>query len=117
MKKIGLKSFFILHLAIFIYGIVTVFAKKAASRSFFSEGFLLFFTLEILSMALYALLWQQAIKNIDLSVAYISKALSLIWAFFFGIFIFNDEISIKKIIGLILILAGVFIINLNVKGR
>ena len=53
-----------------IYSLANIFAKLASGRQFLSLYFVLFYGLEIVVLGVYAILWQQVIKKIDLSVAY-----------------------------------------------
>ena len=111
------KSFFILHMAIFIYSITTVFGKLASMQGLLSASFVFFFGMEFVFIAVYAVLWQQAIKNIDISVAYSNKALGLLWSLAWSVFLFKDEISPNKLIGISLVFIGVLIINMKGKSK
>ena len=50
-------------------------------------------------LGIYALLWQQVIKKFELSVAYANKAVTLLWALIWGIFIFHEKITVFKTAG------------------
>lgn len=58
---------------------------------------------------LYAILWQQAIKNMDIVVAYANKAMTVIWGIIWGAIIFNENISIYNIVGAVIIVLGVIV--------
>ena len=60
---------------------------------------------------IYAMLWQQVIKKFELSVAYANKAVTLLWALIWGIFIFHEKITVFKTAGILLVMAGIFILN------
>ena len=62
-------------------------------------------------LGIYALLWQQVIKRFELSVAYANKAVTLLWALVWGIFIFHERITLWKAAGILLVMAGIFILN------
>ena len=62
-------------------------------------------------LGIYALLWQQVIKKFELSVAYANKAVTLLWALIWGIFIFHEKITVFKTAGILLVMAGIFILN------
>ena len=74
-KKTKLKEIFILQIVIAIYTLSTVFAKFASGQEFMSFKFILYYGLEMLILAVYAVVWQQLIKKFDISVAYANKAM------------------------------------------
>lgn len=110
-KKIKLRDIFILQLVIAIYTLSTVFAKFASGQEFLSFMFILFYGIEMLILGLYAIIWQQLIKKFDISVAYANKAMGLLWSIIWAILIFNDTITIKNIIGVIIVIIGTIIVN------
>lgn len=94
-----------------VYSISSVASKFASGQELFSMGFLLLYGLDILVLGVYALLWQQVIKKFELSVAYANKAVTLLWALVWGIFIFHEEITVWKVAGILLVMTGIFILN------
>ena len=108
-KKAKIKDIFILQLVIAIYTLSTVFAKFASGQEFLSFEFILFYGIEMVILGLYAIIWQQLIKKFDISVAYANKAMGLLWSM--AILIFNDTITIKNIIGVIIVIVGTIIVN------
>ncbi len=111
MKK--LRVLLLLQFAIVIYSLANVAAKMASGYSFLSWQFVLIYALELLALGIYAILWQQIIKRIDLSIAYISRAFSVFWLMLWAVFIFQEKISVNNIIGVVLILAGVLAVNID----
>ena len=111
MKKI--RVLLLLQLAVVLYSLANVAAKMASGYSFFSRPFLLFYTLEILALGVYAVLWQQVIKKIDLSIAYISRAFTVFWLMLWAVLFFRENISVTNIIGLLIILTGILVVNKN----
>ena len=51
----------------------------------------------IFILFVYAVLWQQVLKSIPLSIASANKAVTIFWGMWWGFLFFNEEISIKKI--------------------
>ncbi len=115
MGKIGKKTswftLFILQGIVLIYSLSTVMAKFAAETSFLSIEFFLFYGAEIFVLGIYAVLWQQVIKKVDLSVAYANRAMNLLWSIVWAIVIFKESVSIKNIIGVGIVSLGIFIVN------
>ena len=110
-KKAKIKDIFILQLVIAIYTLSTVFAKFASGQEFLSFKFILFYGIEMVILGLYAIIWQQLIKKFDISVAYANKAMGLLWSIIWAILIFNDTITVKNIIGVIIVIVGTIIVN------
>ena len=111
MKRINWKDFLMLQAVFMIYSISSVVAKFASGNEVMSFKFILFYGLDVLILGIYALLWQQVIKKFELSVAYANKAITLLWALIWGILIFKEQITVGKVIGILLVMAGVFILN------
>ncbi len=110
-KKIKWKDFLMLQLVFFIYSISSIVSKMASGEEFFSLGFLFFYGLDIMVLGIYALLWQQVIKKFELSVAYANKAITLLWAPIWGIILFHEQITPGKVAGILLVMAGIVILN------
>lgn len=110
-KSVKIKELLILQFIIMIYTLSSVVAKFASGEEFLSFNFILFYGLEILILGIYAILWQQIIKKFDLSVAYANKAMSLLWAMLWAILFFKENINIKNVIGVIIVIIGTIIVN------
>ena len=61
-------------------------------------------------MCIYAVLWQQVLKKIPLSVASANKAVTIIWGIIFGKIVFDEKIKWNMVLGALIILAGIFIL-------
>ena len=79
------KTYLLLHLLFLVYAASSVCGKWAAGEAFLSLRFLLFYGGMLLLLAVYALGWQQAIKRLPLTVAYASKAVTVIWGLIAGL--------------------------------
>ncbi len=111
-----LRNFLLLQLAVLVYSLSTVAANMASEYEFLSGRWILFFGLEFAVLAVYALLWQQAIKKLQLSVAYANKAVMLLWSMLWNFVIFSQGITTGRIIGVLLVMAGVIVMNMG-EGR
>ena len=110
-KKITIKDILVLQIVIAIYTLSTVMAKQASGQPLFSVGFFGFYGAELLILGIYALLWQQMIKKFELSVAYPNRAMALLWSLIWAVVIFKDNITVKNVIGVALVIAGTIIVN------
>ena len=101
------KAYLLLHLLFFIYAASSVCGKLAAGEAFLSPRFLLCYGGMLLLLAAYALGWQQAIRRLPLTVAYASKAVTVIWGLVAGMLFFGESLTAGKIVGALLVMAGV----------
>lgn len=110
-KKKFIKNIIILQVIILIYTLSTVTAKFASNEEFLSLKFILFYGLEIFILGVYAILWQQIIKKFEISVAYANRAMSLLWSIVWAIVFFGEQITLKNVIGVIIVIIGTIIVN------
>lgn len=102
---------------LFLQGIVVVYtmsgvaAKFASQYAFLSPGFILCYGAEIFILGVYAILWQQIIKRVDLSVAYANRSVALLWSMLWAGLFFAEQVTAKNIIGVIVVLIGTMIVN------
>lgn len=110
-KKFQIKDILMLQIVFFIYSINSVVAKFASAQEPFSLNFILLYGLELCVLGVYAILWQQLIKRMELSVAYSNKAVVLLWAMVFGTLLFKEQITLTKVTGILLVIAGIVVLN------
>lgn len=58
-------------------------------------------------MEVYAVCWQQILRRIDLSTAYMFKGTSLIFVMLLAFALFGEPITLHNIIGACVIIAGI----------
>ena len=107
-----MREIVLLQGAVLLYSLNTVCGKYASMQTPLSVPFFLYLGLEVALLGCYALIWQQAIKKIDLSVAYANKAAGLVWSLLFSALLFGDSVTMQKIGALVLIIAGCILLNL-----
>lgn len=105
-----LKKFIFLIIALFIFSLSGVFSKLASSYNFISTNFLFYYSISIIILFIYSLLWQKILKMFDLSVAYAGKGITIFFSCIWGIILFNEKITINMFIGIIVILLGVIMV-------
>lgn len=110
-KKFQIKDILMLQIVFFIYSINSVVAKFASAQEPFSLNFILLYGLELSVLGVYAILWQQLIKRMELSVAYSNKAVVLLWAMVFGALLFKEQITLTKVAGILLVIVGIVVLN------
>ncbi len=104
-----LKIFILLHVMLMLYSMSGICAKLAAGCPFLSMGFCLYYAAMIGLLGIYAIGWQQVIKQLPLTVAFANKAVTVIWGLIWGVCFFHETVTAGKIAGTLLIMAGVVI--------
>ncbi|MDD3428882.1 MAG: EamA family transporter [Oscillospiraceae bacterium] len=92
-----------------VFSLSTVCSKMAAQQEFLSLFFIVFYGLVIFFLGIYAICWQQVIKNMPLTTAYANKAVTVIWGLVWGSVIFKEQITLGKILGSIIIIIGIIL--------
>ena len=117
MKKQGvtLKNIILLQAIIMIYTVSSVMAKLASASKDEPLRLLFFLGLEFVILAVYAVLWQQMIKRFELSVAYANRSMAILWSMIWAVIFFHDEITMRNILGVLIVLVGTMIINLDAR--
>ena len=116
MKKkhqshISLKILLIMQAAVCFYTLSGIAAKYASNYPFLSLGFFVCYALEILILAIYAIIWQQIIKRVDISMAYANRSMAIVWSMLWASVLFGETITIKNIIGVSIIFFGTWMVN------
>ncbi|MCF0129463.1 MAG: EamA family transporter [Pseudobutyrivibrio sp.] len=106
------KTLFLLHLLLMVYSLSSLCSKMAAGESFLSLKFCLFYGGLIALLGVYAIGWQQAIKRLDLTVAYANKAVTVVWGIVWGKVFFDEPITLKKLIGAAIVISGVVLYSI-----
>lgn len=117
MKKAGIKAVILLQGAVVIYSLTTVIGKLVSQHEFLSAGWILLYLLDFAVLGLYALLWQQLLKRFELSVAYANKAMTLFWSLLWSVVLFSEGITVKKVVGVLLVVLGTVVLNSGKGGE
>lgn len=112
-KKIDIKSIVLLEVAFFIYSLSSMFSKQAMYNNPSVIHIILFYLFSLIMLGLYAIIWQQVLKKIDLSVAFANKGVTIIWGILWGVLLFKEKVTIEMIIGAIIVILGIIIMMYN----
>jgi len=113
LKSLKPADFLLLEISVLVYSLSTVAANMASKHEFLSFGYIMFFGLDFVILAVYAILWQQIIKKFELSIAYANKSVTLLWSMLWNYLIFSTGITPGKVAGVVLVMIGVIIMNLG----
>ena len=73
--------------------------------------FIFWFGLVFVIMFGYAIIWQQILKRMPLTVAYANKPVTLIWGIIWGKLIFDERITWNMLLGACIIFAGIYLVT------
>ena len=90
-----------------LYACVTLFTKYASQQEMGSVAYCLGLAGAIAVMGAYAICWQQILKRVELSTAYMFKGTSLIFIMLFAFALFGELIAMMNIIGAAVIITGI----------
>ena len=115
MEKI--KDYIFLHLAVMLFSFTSVFSKSASIRlkngglknpMLYVYAFLMFFDCFV-----YAICWQKIIKKFDLNIGYANRSVYLLWSQVWAVSIFGEKLSVRNVIGVMIVLLGVIVVSLS----
>lgn len=119
MEKI--KDYLFLHFAVVLFSFTSVFSKSASIQ--FNEGGLrnpklyLFVFLMFFDCFVYAICWQKIIKKFDLNIGYANRSVYLLWSQVWAVVIFSETLSVRNVIGLVIVLVGVVVVSLSAEQK
>ena len=90
-----------------LYACVSIFTKLASQQEFMSWNYMLCLIGAVGVMGLYAVLWQQILKRIELSLAYMFKGTGLIFVMLLAYVLFGEQITRNNIVGAAIIIIGI----------
>lgn len=75
--------------------------------AFLSWQYVLFVVSAVGVLGIYAIIWQQLIQRMAISLAYMFKGLGVVFALLICHYVFGEIITIKNIIGALIIIVGI----------
>ena len=110
-----MRKYLLLHLNILLFSFTGIFSKLA-SIQYNKDGLnswllYLFLFLMIVNCGIYAIAWQKIIKNFELSTAYAHRSVYLIWSQIWAVLIFKEYLSLKNLLGMLVVLIGVLVVQ------
>jgi len=110
--KVFIINLILLQAVVIIYTLTSIVGRVASGAKMLSLEFVLFYGLDVFILGVYAICWQQMIKKFDLSIAYANRAMAILWTAIWSTLIFRDKLSIKQIIGIVIVMIGTVVVNL-----
>ena len=106
------KAILSLHVLLLLYSLCSVCSKFASGEAFLSFRFCLFYGASLTILAIYALAWQQILKKLPLTLAYANKAVGLIWNLIWGLLLFHEVLTWKKLLSVLCIMGGIILFSM-----
>ena len=100
-------SLMVILLVYLFYSTVSIATKYTSLQEFLSLKYFLGLAIVVAMLGIYAIIWQQVLKRIELTTAYMFKGTSLIFVLLFSALIFNETITVWNIVGAALIVGGI----------
>ena len=82
-------------------------SKLASGQEFLSMKFILMYGAVVMLLAVYAVLWQQILRRVPLSTAYMFKGTSLIFVLLLSALFFHEGITLQNVLGSVIIVVGI----------
>ncbi len=111
MSKGKLKIILALQALICYFSTIGILSKKASSYSVLSLKFIMIYGTILVMFFVYAILWQQILKRVTLTTAFISRATLVIWSLLWSVLFFGDKITLSNIMGAIVIVCGILVVG------
>ena len=102
-----------LHISLLFSSLSGVCSKMASrcTGNILSIEFIFWFGLVFVIMFGYAIIWQQILKRMPLTVAYANRPVTLIWGIIWGALIFGEKVTWNMIAGAAIIFAGIYLVT------
>ena len=119
MEKI--KDYLFLHLCVALFSFTSVFSKLASiqyNRGGLANPLLYVFVFLMFFVCFaYAICWQKIIKKFDLNIGYANRSVYLLWSQVWAVSIFGEKLSVRNVIGVLIVLLGVIVVSLSAEKK
>ena len=112
MKKKKAASFKVvvaLLLVNLLFSTVSIAVKYTSMQQLLSTPYILGVIAVIAMLGTYAIVWQQILKRVDMTLAYMFKATGIIYVLLYSVFLFGETITVWNIIGATIIITGIIL--------
>jgi drug/metabolite transporter (DMT)-like permease len=106
-KKASAKIVIGLLLVHLVFSTVSIAVKYTSMQEMLSLRYFIGLGIVILILGTYAIVWQQVLKRIDITLAYMFKATGVIFVLLYSVFLFGEPITTWNIIGAAIIVTGI----------
>ncbi len=108
-----LKDFIFVQFTVLIFSAGSIFSKYASFEPFLSFRYILFMGLEVFTLGVYAILYQQILKRMSLTTAYAHKGTTILWSMLLGYLFFHETVTPTNFIGAVIVMAGIIYMSIG----
>lgn len=90
------------------FSLSNVFMKLSSSHDMILDK-IIWYSCSMICLFVFSIMWQILLKKLPLNKAYLFKGTTLFWGLIFGVLIFNEKITVNMLIGVLIVLIGVFV--------
>ncbi|NLB91485.1 MAG: transporter [Clostridiales bacterium] len=98
-----MQKYLLLYLSLLIYSLSFVCYQYISLSKWF-------YLLALGALGIYALLWQQIIKEFSLITAYANKGVTVLYSMLWGKLLFHEAITWNRVLGVVLIIFGMIFV-------
>ena len=114
MASTKVKTYAVIYLCYLLYSIALVVAKFAGEQHpIYSAQAIGLYALAFVLFGCFALVWQQVLKRLPLTVAHANRAVTIVYGMIFGAVLFSETISLNMIVGALIIISGIVLMVKN----
>ena len=106
-SQLTFRTVAVLLLVYLFYSTVSIATKFTSMQEMLSMKYFLGLCIVVVMLGVYAIIWQQVLKRIELTTAYMFKGSSLIFVLLFSALLFNETITLWNAVGAALIVGGI----------
>ncbi|MGL1890233.1 MAG: EamA family transporter [Spirochaetaceae bacterium] len=110
----------------YVFVLIAVLSQSASlflgkSAALYGHGIYryinVFFVGSIVTLGIQAIVWQQALKRIPLSIAYPMMSLVFVVILLLSFLVFKENVTFLQVVGTFLILVGTIVMNIGSKNE
>lgn len=106
-ERVSIKVIIVLLLVNLLFSTVSIAMKYTSGQELLSMKYFIGLGVIILMLGTYAVLWQQILKRVNITLAYIFKGTGVIYVLLYSVFLFGESISVWNILGTAIIVTGI----------
>lgn len=100
-------KYIVIVLSFALYSCTSIFMRYAATYPFLSLKYIVMLCCSIFVLGVYAIIWQQIIKHVEISIAYMFKGCSLVFTMLYAWMLFGEQITLHNGMGAAIIIGGI----------
>lgn len=108
-NAVSFKIVIVLLLVNLLFSTVSIAVKFTSMQQLFSLRYFIGIFLVIAMLGTYAIVWQQILKRVDMTLAYMFKATGIIYVLLYSMFLFGETITVWNVVGAAIIITGIFL--------